>query len=254
MGYRSKETIRIIPIHGLQEVSLGQDIGRLILEACSKNELVIEDHDVFVIAHKIVSKSEGRVVDLASVTPSTLARKLSSYLTKDPKLVETILSGSKRLVKVSPGFAIAETHHGFICANSGVNLSNVGLNKLVLLPLNPDKSAERIRTKISEGARAEIAVIVSDSFGRAWRKGQVNVAIGLSGLDPFVDYRGATDQYGYNLKASVICIADEIASAAELCMNKLDRVPVAIIRGYPYARRQISAKQLVRKPSRDLFR
>jgi coenzyme F420-0:L-glutamate ligase/coenzyme F420-1:gamma-L-glutamate ligase len=152
------------------------------------------------------------------------------------------------------GLVITETHHGFVCANAGVDQSNVDVGKLVLLPKRPDESARKIREFLKRRTKKDVAVIISDTFGRPWREGQVDVAIGLSGINPFEDYRGKKDQYGYNLKASVICVVDELASAAELCMKKLDRVPIVIIRGYEYQRAEISARKLARKPARDLFR
>jgi coenzyme F420-0:L-glutamate ligase/coenzyme F420-1:gamma-L-glutamate ligase len=250
----SINSIEIIPIIGLKEVSNGQDIGQSIVEACKRNGISIKNHDVIVVTHKIVSKAEGRVLNLSDVTPSNFAKKAGIHLGKDPRQVEVILAESRRLVRMVRGLIIAETTYGFVCANAGVDQSNVDLGKIVLLPKKPDNSARKIRNKIREAIKGDVAVVISDTFGRPWREGQVDVAIGLSGLDPFIDYRGKTDQYGYNLKATVICVADEIASAAELCMNKLDRVPVAIVRGYPYSQKEVSAKLLARKPSRDLFR
>lgn len=250
----SSKSIEIIPVTGIKEVSKGQDLGQIIVDACKKSGVTIKNCDVIVITQKIISKAEGRVLDLSSVIPSSFAKKSGLHLGKDPRQVEVILSESRRLVKMVRGLIIAETRHGFVCANAGVDQSNVGLGKVVLLPKRPDESAKRIRDKIREMTKAEVAVIISDTFGRPWREGQIDVAIGLSGIDPFVDYRGKTDQYGYNLKATVICVADELASAAELCMNKLDRVPVAIVRGFPFSQKDVPSKQLARKPSRDLFR
>jgi coenzyme F420-0:L-glutamate ligase/coenzyme F420-1:gamma-L-glutamate ligase len=241
-------------LHGIEEVTDGTDVAELILRACEKSSTKLITGDILVVTHKIVSKAEGNVLDLASITPSNFALKSGKHLGKDPRQVEVILSQSRRLVKMVRGLIIAETPHGFVCANAGVDQSNVDLGKIVLLPKNPDESARRIRNEIKRSNDVDVAVIISDTFGRPWREGQVDVAIGLSGLDPFVDYRGKTDQYGYNLKATMICVADELASAAELCMNKLDRVPVAIIRGYLFKKAEVSARQLARKPSRDLFR
>jgi len=250
----SSKPIEIIPVTGIKEVSRGQDIGALIVEACKKSGLAIRNRDVIVVTHKIISKAEGRILDLSTIIPSSFAKKSGVHLGKDPRQVEVILSESRRLVKMVRGLIIAETQQGFVCANAGVDQSNVKLGKVVLLPKRPDKSAKKIRDKLREDSKAEVAVIISDTFGRPWREGQIDVAIGLAGIDPFVDYRGKTDQYGYNLKATIICVADELASAAELCMNKLDRVPVVIIRGYPYSLKDVPSRQLARKPSRDLFR
>ena len=248
------KSIEIIPVPGMKEVAIGQDVAQLIIDACMKRGISIKNHDVLVITHKIISKAEGRVLELSAVTPSIFAKKAGAHIGKDPRQVEVILTESRRLVKMVRGLIIAETSHGFVCANAGVDQSNVDLGKIVLLPKRPDESARKIRDRIREELKAEVAVIIYDTFGRPWREGQVDVAIGLSGIEPFADYRGKTDQYGYNLKATVICVADELASAAELCMNKLDRVPVALIRGYPFTKGEVSARQLARKPSRDLFR
>ncbi|MDG6998253.1 MAG: coenzyme F420-0:L-glutamate ligase [Nitrososphaerota archaeon] len=248
------KSIEVLPVTGLDEVKKGDDVGQLILTACKRSGLVLKTGDVIVVTHKIVSKSEGRVVDLASVTPSRFAIKASRELLKDPAQVEVILSESRRIVKMVRGLIISEGVNGFVCANAGVDQSNIDVGRVVLLPKRPDESASKIRSTISKGTRKTVAVIISDTFGRPWREGQVDVAIGISGIDPFDDYRGKKDQYGYNLKASVICTADEIASAAELCMRKLDRIPVAIVRGVAYKSANTRARAIARKPSRDLFR
>ena len=246
--------MEIIPVRGIPEVKIGDDVGRLILSACNKSGLRIKKGDIVVVTHKIVSKAEGRVLDLSDIVPSKFAIRAARHIQKDPRQVEAILSETRRLVKMVKGLIISETSQGFVCANAGVDQSNVEVGKILLLPKRPDKSARRIRASIRRSNKIDVAVIISDTFGRPWREGQVDVAIGLSGIDPFSDYRGKKDQYGYNLKASVICTADELASAAELCMNKLDRVPVALIRGYSYHRAEVPARALARKPARDLFR
>lgn len=251
---QSKKSIEIIPVKGMQEVEEGDNVAELILKACEKSRLSINSRDIIVVTHKIVSKAEGRVVDLTNVAPSEFARKVGRHIGKDPRQVEIILAESRRIVKMVKGLIISETAQGFVCANAGVDQSNVQQGKIILLPKRPDESALRIRREIMRSLKTDVAVIISDTFGRPWREGQVDVAIGLSGLDPLSDYRGKNDQYGYNLKATVICAADELASAAELCMNKLDRVPVAIIRGYGYKKAEISSRTLARRPSRDLFR
>ncbi|MFI5420203.1 MAG: coenzyme F420-0:L-glutamate ligase, partial [Nitrososphaerales archaeon] len=210
--------VQIFPFAGIDEVTKGADVGQLILKASQKSRLKIEAGDILVVTHKIISKAEGNVLDLDSITPSSFAKKSGRHLGKDPRQVEAILSESRRLVKMVRGLIIAETMHGFVCANAGVDQSNVDLGKIVLLPKNPDDSARKIRNEIKKSSGIDVAIIISDTFGRPWREGQVDVAIGLSGLEPFADYRGITDQYGYNLKATVICVADELASAAELCM------------------------------------
>lgn len=247
-------SLQIIPLSGIGEVQTGEDVGDLLLSACKKSRIGLRTGDIVAITHKIISKAEGRVIELSSITPSSFSVKAGKHIQKDPRQVEAILSESRRLVKMVRGLIISETHHGFICANAGVDQSNVDAGRLVLLPKRPDESARRLRETIRRRTDKDVAVIISDTFGRPWREGQVNVAIGLSGIDPFEDYRGKRDQYGYDLKASVICIADELASAAELCMGKLHRVPIVIIRGYKYRKAEVSARALARKPARDLFR
>jgi coenzyme F420-0:L-glutamate ligase/coenzyme F420-1:gamma-L-glutamate ligase len=247
--------IEIIPIRNIPEISRGDDLGKVIIESSRRQSIRIRDNDIIVITHKIISKAEGRVIDLNSITPSKFALKVGRHIAKDPRLVEAILSQSRRLVKMVKGLIISETSHGFVCANAGVDQSNVRIGNVVLLPANPDRSAQKIRSTLRHETGKQVAVIISDTFGRPWREGQVDVAVGIAGLEPFADYRGMQDQYGYDLKATVICVADEIASAAELCMNKLDRVPVAIVRGYKFKRAEdVSSRSLARKPSRDLFR
>src|SRR5487761_1841780 len=227
-------SIEIIPVTGIGEVCTGESVSEAVLRACKESRISFRDGDVMVVTHKIVSKAEGRVLSLEDVVPSRFALKAGKHIQKDPRQVEVILSETRRLVRMVRGLIIAETSQGFVCANAGVDQSNVDMGKLVLLPKYPDKSARRLREDIKKKTGKDVAVIISDTFGRPWREGQVDVAIGIAGLDPFADYRGMRDQYGYDLKASVICIADELASAAELCMNKLDRVPAVIIRGYKF--------------------
>lgn len=246
--------LQIIPLRGIGEVQTGEDIGDLLLIACKKSGIRLKSGDIVVITHKIISKAEGRVVELSSITPSSFSVRAGGHIKKDPRLVEAILSESRRLVKMVRGLIISETHHGFVCANAGVDQSNVDGGRIVLLPKRPDESASELRETIRRRTDKDVAIIISDTFGRPWREGQVDVAIGLSGIDPFEDYRGKRDQYGYDLKASVICIADELASAAELCMGKLHRVPIVVIRGYRYRKSDVSARELTRKPARDLFR
>jgi coenzyme F420-0:L-glutamate ligase/coenzyme F420-1:gamma-L-glutamate ligase len=253
-GASAKKRIELIPVVGIGEVERGQNLGKLIIDACAKMRFKIQDRDIIVVTHKVVSKAEGRVLELAKVTPSKFALKAGRHIKKDPRHVEVVLSEARRLVKMVRGLILAETSHGFVCANAGVDQSNVKRGMVVLLPRRPDISASKIRDEIRKTLGREVAVIISDTFGRPWREGQTDVAIGLSGIDPFRDYRGMKDQYGYELAASVINVADELASAAELCMNKLDRNPVVIVRGYDYVTADISARVLARKPSRDLFR
>jgi coenzyme F420-0:L-glutamate ligase / coenzyme F420-1:gamma-L-glutamate ligase len=246
--------IRVIPIPGLREVRAGDNLAALIVDA-ARSGAGIQSGDVIVITQKIVSKAEGRVVALADVTPSAEAERLAIETEKDQRLVELILRESNRIVRQSGPILITETKHGFVCANAGIDASNVGPEGLVsLLPEDPDRSASAIRAAILERTGAQVAVIITDTFGRAWREGHTNVAIGLAGMLPFVDYVGQTDPHGYELRVSTLAVADELAAAGELVQGKLDRVPVAIIRGYAYPRGEGNARELVRDAERDLFR
>jgi coenzyme F420-0:L-glutamate ligase / coenzyme F420-1:gamma-L-glutamate ligase len=239
--------LRVIPVKGLPEVAEGDDLAELIAAAVE-----LEDGDVVVVAHKVVSKAEGRVVRLAEVKPSPEARDLAAD--EDPRRLEVILRESARIVRTRPPLVIAETRHGFVCASAGVDASNAPeAETLVLLPEDPDASAAQLRDRLLELAGAEVAVIVSDSFGRAWRQGTTDVAIGCAGLVPLLDLRGERDAVGYELHATVIAVADELAGAAELVRGKLDRVPVAVIRGFD-PRGEGTARELVIPPERDLFR
>jgi coenzyme F420-0:L-glutamate ligase/coenzyme F420-1:gamma-L-glutamate ligase len=247
-------TVSVIPLHGLPEFREGDDVAGLIV-AAAKDEPGIESGDVVVVTQKIVSKAEGRLVALDSVTPSPEAEKLGVETEKDPRLVELILRESAGIVRQRGPVLITETKHGFVCANAGIDASNVGPEGIVcLLPVDPDASARRIRDTIRERTGAEVAVVISDTFGRPWREGHTNVAVGLAGMLPFVDYVGQTDPHGYELRVSTLAVADELAAAAELVMNKLDNVPVAIIRGYEYPRGEGWTRELIRDREKDLFR
>lgn len=231
------------------------DIGEQLVRAVRDQSMQILDHDIIVVAQKIVSKAEGRVVDLQTVTPSTLANTIAESSEKDPKHVEVILRESANIIRMRGAHIIVETRHGFVCANAGVDRSNAGNGDLaVLLPIDPDRAAQKLRKRIRELAGVDVGVIISDTFGRAWRNGQVNVAIGIDGLTPIIDYRGSRDLFGNQLKVTQIAIADELASAAELVMRKSDGVPVAIIRGIAYAKGSGSVQQLIRPKEEDLFR
>jgi len=246
--------VRVIPLTGLPEINEGDDLPSLITQAAEDGP-GIESGDVVVVTQKIVSKAEGRIVSLADVTPSPEAERLSVETEKDPRLVELILRESNRIVRQRGPVLITETKHGFVCANAGIDASNVGPEGLVsLLPEDSDRSASFIRAAIQERSGADVAVIITDTFGRPWREGHTNVAIGLAGMLPFADYVGRVDPQGYELRVSTLAVADELAAAAELVHGKLDRVPVAIIRGYAYPRGEGSAKELVRDAERDLFR
>jgi coenzyme F420-0:L-glutamate ligase / coenzyme F420-1:gamma-L-glutamate ligase len=239
--------ISIRPVEGLPEIGEGDDLAALIAERAG-----LEDGDVLVVAQKVVSKAEGRVVRLSEVEPSERARELAAD--RDPRQTEVILREAVRLVRVRPPLVIAETRHGFVCASAGVDASNAPEpESVVLLPEDPDASAARLRERLRELTGAEIGVIISDSFGRPWRQGTTDVAIGLAGIRPLVDLKGVRDGVGYELHATVIAVADELAGAAELVLGKTDGVPAAVIRGVD-ARGEGSARELVMPPERDLFR
>ncbi|KPJ50398.1 MAG: hypothetical protein AMJ38_01865 [Dehalococcoidia bacterium DG_22] len=246
--------VQIIAVAGMPEVRPGDDLAVLILEAVRGQGVDLEDGDVLVVTQKIVSKAEGRLVFLREVEPSTRAQEMAARMGKDPRLLEVILRESRRIVRQERGVIICETKHGLVCANAGVDTSNVGGGVVSLLPQNPDQSAERIRAAIQEKKGISIAVIVSDTFGRPWREGHTNVAIGLAGMNPIKDYVGQRDPHGYVLRVSTMAVADELAAAAELVMEKLSRVPVAIVRGFDYQRAEGSARELIRPEERDLFR
>jgi coenzyme F420-0:L-glutamate ligase/coenzyme F420-1:gamma-L-glutamate ligase len=240
--------LRIIPVGGLPEIREGDDLAELVT---SKVEL--EDGDVLVLAQKIVSKSEGRIVDLETVDPSERAREIAGD-DEDPRRIEVILREAARIVRVRPPLVIAETRHGFICASAGVDSSNApAANTLVLLPEDPDASAQRARARVHELTGRTVAVLITDSFGRPWRQGTIDVALGAAGLEVMRDLRGTRDSVGYELHATMIATADEIASAAELVMGKVDGIPAAVVRGLEVAGTG-SARDLVIPEERDLFR
>lgn len=251
--------LRVIPVAGIGEVTPGTDLAQNIYEALRHQQLRIEHGDVFIVTQKIVSKAEGRVVDLADIEPSEFARAFASAYEKDAAHVEVVLRESKRIVRMDHGVLISETQHGFICANAGVDESNInGQRALALLPLDPDRSARELRASLRRLAGKEeekdIAVIISDTWGRPWRNGQVNMAIGVAGMEAIVDYRGQLDPYGYELRASAIAVADELAAAGELVMGKIDQVPVALIRGYRYIPVSGDGRTLIRDSATDMFR
>lgn len=244
----------VIGIVGLPEIRKGDDLGRLIVEAAASQGTALRDGDLLVVSQKIVSKSEGRVVRLADVTPSPAALAMARELAKDARLVELILRESRRVVRMDKGILIVETHHGWICANGGVDQSNVDLDAASLLPEDPDRSARTLRERIRGLTGVDAAFIISDTFGRPWREGLTNVAIGIAGLTPIKNYLGAQDPAGHTLQATLLAVADELAGAAEPVMGKLNRVPATIIRGLAFERGEDTSKALLRDPSRDLFR
>ncbi len=251
--------LSIIGLPGIPEVVAGDDLARLIIEAAERAGRNLVTGDVLVVAQKVVSKAEGRVVSLGEVVPSGLAREFAQTWGKDPRFVEVVLGESTRIVRMDRGVIIAETTHGFICANAGVDASNVpGEDRISLLPVDPDGSATRLRKAVEERCGAGVAVIVSDTFGRPWREGLVNVAIGVSGLTPLVSYVGQQDPHGHTLRVTELAVADELAAAAGLLMGKLERIPAVLIRGYRRAAGEPGteggARTLVRSAERDLFR
>src|SRR5574341_277668 len=246
--------MKVIPIYLKGDVRTNSNLPNLILSSIKRAKYRLKNNDVLVVAHKIVSKAEGRVIDLVTIQPSKRAINIAKQYRKDPRIVELILRESKRIVKMERGIIITETKHGFVCANAGVDKSNIAGDRAVLLPTNPDRSAIKIKRAINKQTRKNAAVIISDTFGRPFRKGQVNVAIGIAGLNPFKDYRGTKDMFGKQLKVTEIAIADEMASAAELVMGKTDAVPVVIITDFKYENKQGTAKEMIRKRKYDLFR
>ena len=246
--------LELIGVEGLGEIQPGDSLGGLICEACGRQDIELQDDDVLVIAQKIVSKSEGQIIHLDEIQPSPRAVELAQKLDKEPALVEVILRETRKIIRMGGRAFIVETHHGFICANAGVDQSNVGQRRVTLLPKDPDGSARAIRSEIQRRAGKHPAVIISDSFGRPWRVGTVNVAVGVAGLKPIKDERGMTDRYGYQLRAAVAAIGDEMAAAAELAMGKSDGVPVVVVRGCAVSQGEGSVRELLRSETEDLFR
>jgi coenzyme F420-0:L-glutamate ligase/coenzyme F420-1:gamma-L-glutamate ligase len=240
--------IAVIPVEGLPEVGEGDDLASLIAAATT-----LEDGDVVCVAHKVISKAEGRVARLEGVQPSDLARELSGH-DGDPRRLELVLREAARILRARPPLVIAETRHGFVCASAGVDASNAPeAGMVVLLPEDPDASAARIRAGLEQRTGKSLGVVVTDTFGRAWRLGIANVAIGAAGIEVLNDLRGEHDPVGYELNSTVIAVADEIAAAAELVMGKTERVPVAVVRGLD-VKGEATARELVMPPEQDLFR
>src|SRR5918996_4809083 len=252
-----KQEIRVLPVRVLRDVRPGDKLYSLILRSLAHNKIILEDGDIVVIAQKIVSKAEGQIVRLNSLTPSSFAIQLAKAYKKDPRLTELIIRQSKNIVKISNGVIISETKHGFICANAGVDQSNVMNSEetALLLPDDPDTSAKQIMYMLKEKTNKEIAVVITDSFGRPFRNGQTNVAIGLAGMVPIKGYIGEEDMNGKNLKVTEIAIVDELASAAELVMGKSKGIPVVVIKGFNFVKSEnASIYELIREREKDLFR
>nr|BBH91843.1 F420-0--gamma-glutamyl ligase [Thermogemmatispora argillosa] len=260
--------LRIIPVTGIGEITPGSDLGVIIYTALQAQGVTLIDGDILVVTQKIVSKAEGQLINLEEVTPSAFARTIARETGKDPRHVEVILRETRRLVRMDRGVLICETHHGFICANAGVDESNLAdQHQVSLLPRDPDRSAQLLREQLLSLASSDrsqslsdrerlqrLAVVITDTWGRPWRNGQVNMAIGVAGLAAIRDYRGEADAYGRELRVSAIAVADELAAAAELVMGKSAGVPVALIRGYSYRSAADGVKPLLRDAASDLFR
>jgi coenzyme F420-0:L-glutamate ligase/coenzyme F420-1:gamma-L-glutamate ligase len=234
---------------------LCDDLNDMIFEAIIHSEIEIQTGDILVVTHKIVSKAEGRIVDLSTISPSIKAIRMAKKHDKDPRVMELILKESTQILRAKNGVIISETKHGFVCANAGVDQSNVEGDMAVLLPVAPDESASRLQDAVKKKVGKEIAVVITDTFGRTFRNGQTNIAIGIAGINPIKSYIGMYDMYGKKLRVTEIAVVDEIASAAELVMGKAEGTPVAIIRGYNFEKTaRSSVKSLLRARERDLFR
>lgn len=247
--------IQSLPITGIPRIRPGDDLASLIAEAAQACGVSLEVDDIVVVAQKVISKAEGALVDLREVEPGPEAERVAAATGKDPRLVEVILGQATRIVRVAKGVLIVETQHGLVCANGGIDHSNVEGDEVVtLLPVDPDASARHIRDGLSAACGVSIAVIVSDTFNRPWREGSINVAIGVAGMNPLTDQRGEADDTGQTLRATVVSLADEVASAAQIVMGETGGVPVAVVRGIEFERSDAGAAALLRASSRDLFR
>ncbi|WP_117000598.1 coenzyme F420-0:L-glutamate ligase [Desertimonas flava] len=250
MASTQASSIQVFGVGGLPEIAAGDDLSAMITAATD-----LHDGDVVIVTSKVVSKAEGAVIDLAGVHPSPFAAAWAEQWDKDPRVVEVVLAESRRVVRMSGPVLITETHHGFICANSGVDQSSSGgAGRVVVLPKDPDGSARRLRDGF-RSAGLDIAVIVSDTFGRPWREGQTDVAIGIAGMSPITSYIGQRDPHGHEFRVQELCVADELTAAAELVKGNVSRVPVAVVRGFDWEPDEsATAQMLLRDPSRDLFR
>ena len=242
-------TLQVIPVKFQKEVKSNDDLVDLILESFE-----INDDDILVFSQKIISKNEDRILNLSSVSPSLLADGIASSYGKDPRLVELILSESKRIVRMENGVIIVETKHGFVCANAGIDESNVEDGYATLLPNDPDKSANSLKEKIKQKTGKNVAVIISDTFGRPFRLGQTDIAIGIAGLEPILDYNGKPDTFGKIMQVTAIAVADEICSASELVMGKIQKCPIAVIRNYNFNSSTAKIQEMLRSDHDDLFR
>ena len=242
-------TLEIIPVNFKKEIQPGDKLVDLIL-----SKIKLQDGDILVISQKIISKQEGRIVNLSLVIPSILAVGLASEYQKNPQVVETILSETKRIVRMENGILISETKHGFVCANAGVDESNVEEGYATLLPEDPDRSAKNLQEQIQNKTGKKIVVLISDTFGRPFRMGQTNCAVGVAGIEPIIDYAGTKDDFDRVLRVTAIAIADELCAASELVMGKTLRCPVAIVRNYNFDPKSSTVQKLIRPKEQDLFR
>ena len=248
-------SIEILPVEGLPAVRPGDDLAALLVTALAGQGLELRDDDVLVVCQKVVSKAEGRVADLRQVTPSPFAEQIAREHGKDARVIELILSESKRIVRMAQSHLIVETHHGFVCANAGLDESNsLDENVVILLPKDPDASAAALRDRLGERLGRRPAVIVTDTFGRPWREGLVEFAIGVTGMAPILDLRGERDWAGRELHHTVVAVADELACAAGLVMEKGNGVAAVVVRGYRGRGAEAGATALLREPAKDLFR
>jgi len=241
--------LEIIPVKIEEEIEPNTNIIDLVLKST-----VINDYDILIFSQKIISKNEGRIVDLSSVNPSLLASGIASSYGKDSRLVELILSESKRIVRMQDGVIIVETNHGFVCANAGIDESNVKDGYVTMLPVDSDQSADKLKNQIEQRTKKNIAVIISDTFGRPFRLGQANIAIGIAGIEPIMDYKGKPDTFGNPLQVTAIAIADELCSASELVMGKVENCPVAIIRNFKFDFSNSKIQKIIRPKTEDMFR
>ena len=251
------EKVQILGIKGLPIIKEYDDLAELICNAAEKQGTPIQENDIIVVTHVVVSRSEGNTLNLSTIMPSKFAENIAQNTGKQPELVELILREAKSIVRMGNRNLITETRHGLVCANSGIDKSNVpGENTVALLPREPDSSARKIRNRIKELTGKDVAVIISDTHGRPLREGEINIAIGVAGIAPIRDRRGEKDLFGYTLRVKRTAIADELASAAELVMGQADEgIPAAIIRGYTYPKSEkANARELVRPKEKDLFR
>lgn len=248
-------SLTVTPVEGLPEIKPGDDLGALIASAVAAQGDALRDGDVMAVAQKIVSKAEGRIVHLADVVPTARALEMAEEAGKDPRQIEVVLSETAQIVRWAHGVLISETRHGFVCANAGVDRSNAGApDTVILLPIDPDASAAKLRADLRSRTGADVAIVVTDTFGRAWREGHMNVAIGIAGLPALKRYMGQHDPDDYELRVTEIAVADEVAAASELVMGKLDRRPAAIVRGLIVNEPPETARDYVRPAEKDLFR